>query len=247
VALLAYAAAAWRGRNPQGMPWLWAGWAWQAAALVVDIGGVGASAPGARFGVGPALSLTVWLVLTVAMLEGRWLPLAALRRPMALAAGLGVALAWALPGQAHHASSPWAPVHWALGLASYGLVGTAVLHAWLMQRAERHLRDAATAASPGLPLLRLERLTFQFVAASVLVLGAALVLGAGFSAKWQWDHKTVFAVLSWSVLAGLWLGRWRLGWRGRQAARWLYVGSALLLLSYAGSRFVLQVLLGRTV
>ena len=30
-----------------------------------------------------------------------------------------------------------------------------------------------------------------------------------------------------------------------QAVRWLYAGSALLLLSYVGSRFVLQVLLGR--
>jgi ABC-type uncharacterized transport system permease subunit len=188
------------------------------------------------------------LVLMVAFLEGRLLPLAALRRPLATAAALGVLLAWALPGQTHHASSPWAPVHWALGLASYGLVGTAVLHAWLMQRAEAHLRTgAAGAATPGLPLLRLERLTFQFVAGSVWVLGAALVMGAWFTPKWQWDHKTVFAVLSWLVLAGLWLGRWRLGWRGRQAARWVYVGSALLLLSYAGSRFVLQVLLGRSV
>ena len=37
------------------------------------------------------------------------------------------------------------------------------------------------------------------------------------------------------------------GWRGRLAARWLYVGAALLLLAYVGSRFVLEVLLHRTV
>ncbi len=246
MALLAYAGAAWRGAEPQGMPLLWAGWGLQAVALVWDIGGLDAAAPGARFGVGPALSLTVWLVVAVAMLEGRLLPLAALRRPLSLAAALGVAMAWAWPGQVHHASSPWAPVHWALGLASYGLVGAAVLHAWLTQRAEAHLRRGGLGVTPGLPLLRLERLTFQFVAGSVLVLGAALGMGAWFTPKWQWDHKTVFAVLSWLVLAGLWLGRWQLGWRGRQAARWVYVGSALLLLSYAGSRFVLQVLLGRS-
>lgn len=247
LALLAYALAAWRGRGAQAMPWLGLGWAAQAVALLVDIGGLGDGAAGARFGVGPALSLTVWLVMAVALLEGRMLPLEALRRPLALLAAAAVALAWALPGQSHQASSPWAPLHWALGLASYGLVGAAVLHAWLMQRAEAHLRSARPAVGPGLPLLRLERLTFQYVAGSVVVLGAALALGAWFSPRWQWDHKTVFALLSWGVLAALWLGRWRLGWRGRQAARWVYLGSALLLLSYAGSRFVLQVLLGRSV
>jgi ABC-type uncharacterized transport system permease subunit len=42
-------------------------------------------------------------------------------------------------------------------------------------------------------------------------------------------------------------GRWISGWRGRQATRWLYAGAALLLLAYAGSRFVLEVVLGRTV
>src|SRR5206468_30930 len=37
------------------------------------------------------------------------------------------------------------------------------------------------------------------------------------------------------------------GWRGRRATRWLYSGAALLLLAYVGSRFVLEVVLGRTV
>jgi len=35
------------------------------------------------------------------------------------------------------------------------------------------------------------------------------------------------------------------GWRGRQATRWLYSGAVLLLLGYAGSRFVLEVVLAR--
>ena len=43
------------------------------------------------------------------------------------------------------------------------------------------------------------------------------------------------------------LGRSRFGWRGRKAVRVLYIGSGLLLLGYAGSRFVLEVVLGRVV
>ena len=41
------------------------------------------------------------------------------------------------------------------------------------------------------------------------------------------------------------IGRARFGWRGRTARRVLYAGAALLLLAYVGSRFVLEVVLGR--
>jgi ABC-type uncharacterized transport system permease subunit len=48
------------------------------------------------------------------------------------------------------------------------------------------------------------------------------------------------------VFAVLLLGRWRLGWRGRTAARVLYAGSGLLMLAYVGSRFVMEIVLQRT-
>jgi ABC-type uncharacterized transport system permease subunit len=67
----------------------------------------------------------------------------------------------------------------------------------------------------------------------------------GSGTTWKWDHKTVFSVLSWLTFATLLLGRARFGWRGRQAARLLYIGSGLLLLAYVGSRFVIEVILAR--
>ena len=60
------------------------------------------------------------------------------------------------------------------------------------------------------------------------------------------DHKTVFAVLSWVAFGLLLAGRWLYGWRGRTALRWTLSGFVLLLLAYVGSRFVLEVLLGRS-
>ena len=38
-------------------------------------------------------------------------------------------------------------------------------------------------------------------------------------------------------------GRWRYGWRGRTALRWILAGTLLLVLGYLGSKFVLEVLL----
>ena len=65
----------------------------------------------------------------------------------------------------------------------------------------------------------------------------------------QWrlwgDHKAVFSIMAWIVFAALLLGRRLRGWRGRRATGWLYAGTVLLLLAYAGSRFVLEVVLGR--
>ena len=118
-----------------------------------------------------------------------------------------------------------------------------------MGRAERRMRLGADTHS-GMPLLTLERLTFRFVTAGFALLTATLVAGLLFGETlygraWRWDHKAVFSVLSWLTFAALLLGRWRFGWRGRTARRMLYVGAALLLLAYVGSRFVLEVLLER--
>jgi ABC-type uncharacterized transport system permease subunit len=248
-ALVAYALAAWPRRDGSRIDTvtLALGWLLHGLALVFDIAGSGA---GARFGFAPVLSLTVWMVILVYGIESRMLPLPAVRRVLAGAGCAAVLLAWAFPGEVRLASaSPWAPLHWVLGVVSYGLFAVAVLHACLLDAAERRMRRQVTGSGTvmGLPLLRLERITFAFVEAGFVVLTLALVLGVLTASRWRWDHKTVFSLLGWAVFAGLLSGRWVSGWRGRQATRWLYAGAALLLLAYAGSRFVLEVVLGRTV
>ncbi|MDB5884249.1 MAG: cytochrome c assembly protein [Polaromonas sp.] len=206
-----------------------------------------------RFGFAPALSMTVWLVLTVYAVERRLFP--QLQAHWALA-GLGsaaVLLSIVFPGTAYHLiASPWLPLHWALGIASYGLFAAAVVHGWLMVRAERAIRQAEQ-IDTGVPLLTLERLTFRFVEAGFVLLSATLLVGWVFAETlygpglgWKWDHKTIFSLLAWMAFAGLLTGRARLGWRGLKAVRVLYLGAGLLLLSYAGSRFVLEVILRRT-
>jgi ABC-type uncharacterized transport system permease subunit len=120
-----------------------------------------------------------------------------------------------------------------------------------MTRAEKSMRLGGE-AHVDMPLLTLERLTFRFVMAGFVLLTATLGAGWWFGdslygdqAAWRWDHKTVFSLLSWVTFAVLLLGRSRFGWRGRKAVRVLYIGTGLLLLGYAGSRFVLEVVLGR--
>jgi ABC-type uncharacterized transport system permease subunit len=252
LALLAYACAALLGERygPGARVALLIGWIAHAAAIVVDISGFGGDVTIARFGFAPALSMTLWMVLAVYVVESRFVPLNAPRRMLALLGIVVVMLAWLFPGEVRpQVASRWAPVHWGLGIASYGLFGAAVLHAVMLNRAERQMRPASAATMAGqpkgMPLLQLERMTFRFVGAGFVVLSAALVLGAWDAHPWRWDHKTVFSILGWLVFAGLLAGRRAFGWRGPAATRGVYAGAALLLLAYVGSRFVLEVLLHR--
>lgn len=247
---LAYAIPAVAGqRLGNGTSWQILVLAWLLHALTISTSFLG---PEPHFGFAPALSGTAWLALTVYGIERQVFPK---MRPGWALAGLGAAsvvLAMAFPGTPQHPSaSAWLPLHWLLGIASYGLFAAAVLHAWLMTRAEKSMRLAGNENS-GLPLLTLERLTFRFVTAGFVLLSLTLVAGMVFTESlygagraWRWDHKTIFALLSWVVFAVLLVGRSRFGWRGKRAVRVLYIGSALLLLSYVGSRFVFEVVLGR--
>ncbi|MBE2262936.1 MAG: cytochrome c biogenesis protein CcsA [Burkholderiaceae bacterium] len=206
-----------------------------------------------RFGFAPAISITAWLVLTVYGIESRVYPKLRARWALAGFATAAVLLALVFPGTPLHPSaSAWLPLHWALGIACYGLFAAAVVHAWLMTRVEKQIR-LATDPHSDMPLLTLERLMFHFISAGFALLTATLLAGWLFGetlygaagARWRWDHKAVFSVLSWLTFAVLLIGRSRFGWRGRRAVRVLYGGTALLVLAYAGSRFVMEVVLRR--
>ena len=225
--------------------------AWLLHAAVLAWGLVG-STP--QFGFATALSITGWLVLTVYGIERQLFPQLQARCMLSGLGAVVVLLALAFPGQPlqlqQGLASPWLALHLTLGIACYGLLAAAVVHGAIMGRAERRMRLGADTHS-GMPLLTLERLTFRFVTAGFALLTATLAAGLLFSETlygraWHWDHKAVFSVLSWLTFAALLLGRWRFGWRGRTARRMLYVGAALLLLAYVGSRFVLEVLLERS-
>lgn len=223
------------------------GIAWALHAAFLAWGQLGATP---HFGFATALSITAWLMLTVYGVEQQLYPKLRTRALLGLLGAAAVLLAALFPGKPLQVnSSAWLPLHLALGIASYGLFAAAVVHATLMNHAEKRMRLAADQDS-GIPLLTLERLTFRFVAAGFWLLTATLLAGwlfgeALYGRDWRWDHKTVFSLLAWLTFATLLIGRARFGWRGRHAVHVLYAGALLLLLSYAGSRFVMEVLLER--
>jgi len=100
------------------------------------------------------------------------------------------------------------------------------------------------------PLLTMEALLFRLIHVAFALLTLTLASGILFSESLfgkalTFNHKTVFAILSWLIFALLLAGRHFRGWRGRKALHWTLAGFVALLLAYVGSRFVLEVILGR--
>ena len=105
----------------------------------------------------------------------------------------------------------------------------------------------------GLGLLIASRTkTFEAISGLVNLILLPMWIGSGvffseeiFGKPAPVTHKTVFGVISWLIFAALLVGRHVYGWRGRVAVRWTLAGFLALVLAYIGSRFVLEVVLGR--
>jgi ABC-type uncharacterized transport system permease subunit len=208
-----------------------------------------------RFGFAQALSVMMFIGVAVYWIESLFYRLEGMQPLVLPLAAFAAPLPAIFPGLASsgaHAQATEFKLHLGLAMIAYGLFVIALLHATLMAVAERQLHRKGTAAFPNLPpLLTLEALLFRMIGAAFVFLTLTLLTGIAFSETlfgraMRFDHKTVFALLSWLTFGLLLAGRWRYGWRGRTALRWTLSGFVMLLLAYVGSRFVLEVLLGRS-
>ena len=207
-----------------------------------------------RFGFAVALSLILWLALALYWIESFYARMEGLQMLGLPLAAVCVLLPAALPGQhlLANADSPAFRLHFLMAMLAYSLFTLAALHAVLMAVAEKRLhRGRLTPLFAGLPpLLTMEALLFRLIHVAFVLLTLTLASGILFSETLfgkalPFNHKTVFAILSWLIFAALLAGRHLRGWRGRVALRWTLAGFAALLLAYVGSRFVLEVILGR--
>jgi len=192
-------------------------------------------------------ALFAWLGTFSKALPG----VAAAALPVAGAAAL-LPAAFPNPHRFSFTAEPWAALHIAVALVAYALLIVAALQALVLmgleKRLHRGLPERGGDALP--PLLTLESFLFRLVGAGYILLTLTLASGVLFSEQLfgkalTFTHKTVFSVLSWFVFGGVLYGRHRYGWRGRAALKGILAGSALLLLAYLGSKFVLEVILRR--
>jgi ABC-type uncharacterized transport system permease subunit len=231
-------------------------WVVHGAAMWFDM-----LAPGSlRVGFAIMLSAALWISVAAYWIENRNFALDGLRRlvmPCACGATLLPAMfpGSLMPLQNQTPAFGW---HIAVAVLAYSTLTIAAFHAVLMalQESRLHTRKSnrngwLSGALDQLPaLLTMEKLLFRLIWIGFVLLSLTVLSGIVFSEQLfgralTWDHKSVFALLSWLLFAALLAGRrWR-GWRGKTALRFTLAGFATLALAYVGSRFVLEVILHR--
>ncbi len=156
-----------------------------------------------------------------------------------------------LEGTALGATSTATTVHIMSSVIAFGFFSITTVYAGFVAFIDYFLRqhhlNALVRTLPALDVLEL--LLFQLITAGFVLLSISLATGLAYVEDvfaQHLLHKTVLSILAWLVFGLLLWGRWRYGWRGRLAVRMTLAGTALLLLAYFGSKFVLEVLLGRS-
>ncbi len=220
------------------------------------------TAQGFVFGFAQDLSLIAWVGLAFYWFQSWFLPISSLRWMALLFAMICGFLPTIFPGaliSPKAVSDPWFKGHFIVATISVGLLSLAAMHAMLMSIQDRALHrqlaivpnSRAALWLEGLPpLMTMESLLFNllyvgFALLTLTVFSGLLFSQTLFGKPLVFDHKTIFALISWVLFGGLLVARWRVGLRGRAAIRWVLSAYTALLLAYVGSRFVMEVILQR--
>jgi ABC-type uncharacterized transport system permease subunit len=210
---------------------------------------------GMHLGIGNAISTIVWLTVAIYWLGNLVSRVEGLQALVMPVAAMCVVLPTLFPATRALPNTELAAfkAHLLIAMLAYSLFTIASLHVLLMALLERRLHggELPLALQKLPPLLTMETLLFRIIAAGFVLLTLTLASGIVFSEElfgkaMRFNHKTVFGILSWLIFAALLGGRQLYGWRGRIAVRWTLTGFLMLVLAYVGSKFVLEVVLGRT-
>lgn len=177
------------------------------------------------------------------------LPLNLLGIPIAMIGAI-VGISFSLPNQFVAQRSFGLDVHIILSLSAYAVLLMATVHAILMWIQNRELKKKQKRLWVNLlpSVQTMEQLLFDLLITGFATLTIALLLGFftidDFFAQ-HLAHKTFFSIISWFIYGTLLIGHHSWGWRGKKAIRFTMIGFALLALGFIGSKFVLEMILGR--
>jgi ABC-type uncharacterized transport system permease subunit len=213
------------------------------------------------FGFAQDLSLMAWVGLGFYWIQSFFLPISSLRLMAISMAMFCAVLPDLFPGSVisqRAVADPWFKAHFIVATFAVGFFSLAAMLAVLMRFQDRALRKGMANGMAGAPtwveslppLLTMESFLFRLLYVGYVLLTMTVFSGLFFSQELfgkplVFDHKTVFALLSWALFTGLVIARIRVGLRGPSAVRWVLGGFFALLLTYAGTRFVAEVILQR--
>ena len=142
-------------------------------------------------------------------------------------------------------------VHIIIAILSYSLLTIGALFSIFILLFEKNLtkqhKDIGNLTS-NFSLLKMEDVLFKiywlgFILLSITLFSGLLFSSEIFGSSLVWNHKTIFSFMAWVIYGAMLIGRFNYGWRGEKAVIISLIAFTFLLLSYFGTKFVLEVLL----
>ncbi|OTG70705.1 cytochrome C assembly protein [Acinetobacter sp. ANC 4169] len=207
---------------------------------------------GINYDVFVLMSFTSGLMLFLSLLFSTFRPILALNLLGIPVAATGLILGFALSkqNQVIEQHSLGLDIHIILSLSAYAVLLMATIQAVILWFQNRELKNKTKRLWVNLlpSFQAMESLLFDLIITGFILL--TLALGFGFFTIEDFfaqhlAHKTAFSIISWFVYGSLLIGHYKFGWRGQKAIRFTLIGFMLLAIGFIGSKFVLEMILGR--
>ena len=207
---------------------------------------------GVNYDVFVLMSFTSGLMLLLSSIFSAFRPILALNLIGIPVAAVGLIMGFSLSKQNQFIEQHFLglDVHIILSLSAYAVLLMATIQAVILWFQDRELKNKQKRLWVNLlpSFQAMESLLFDLIITGFALLTVALLFGFftidDFFAQ-HLAHKTAFSIISWFVYGALLIGHYRFGWRGQKAIRFTLIGFVLLAIGFIGSKFVLEMILGR--
>ena len=153
--------------------------------------------------------------------------------------------------------SAYSIIHIIIAILSYSLLTVGAIFSIFILLFEKNLTNkdkAEQSFNSNFSLLSMEDILFKIYWFGFILLSITLFSGILFSneifsssnlldPQKIWNHKTIFSFMAWVTYGTMLVGRVKYGWRGKKAVVISLVAFIFLLLSYFGTKFVIEILL----
>jgi ABC-type uncharacterized transport system permease subunit len=202
---------------------------------------------GVFFGLTVSVSFVAWVVATLLFLTSFTKPIHSLGMLVYPLSAIAVIASFWFPGSEGKLLSISIAAHVFLSIGAYALLALAVGQSILLSIQERllHEHNFNTFVDKLPALQTMEDFLYQTLKMGFLLLTLSLISGYFYISDFftqQLTYKTILSVMAWIGFAVILFGHMIFGWRGKLIVLSTQAAFAVLVLSYFGTKFFIEVL-----
>ena len=202
---------------------------------------------GIFFGLTISMSFVAWVISTLLFITSFSRPIHSLGILVYPISAILIMLALFFPGTQGKLLSTSIAIHVFLSIGAYALLALAVAQSILLSIQEKFLHEHnINTFVDKLPAFQtMEDFLYQTLKMGSLLLTFSLISGYYYIDDFftqKLTYKTILSIIAWIGFVGIVLGHKFFGWRGKLVSRSTQIAFAVLVLSYFGTKFFIEIL-----